>query len=102
MTPTIDVMMDHDPVPMNAEIRAEIEASIQSLGLRYLVMPSGAGHDSEILAPRFPTAMLFVPSRDGKSHTPEEYTPVEWVVPGVRRWRERCIGWRTARMTGAG
>jgi allantoate deiminase len=28
--------------------------------------------------------MLFVPSKDGKSHTPEEYTPVEWVVPGVQ------------------
>ena len=56
----------------------------QALGLRYTVMPSGAGHDSEILAPRFPTAMLFVPSHEGKSHTPEEYTPVEQVVPGVQ------------------
>jgi allantoate deiminase len=80
----VAVLMDHDPVPMNEAIRGEIEASIQALGLRYLVMPSGAGHDSEILAPRFPTAMLFVPSKDGKSHTPEEYTPVEWVVPGVQ------------------
>jgi allantoate deiminase len=79
----VDVIADHDPVPMNAEIRAEIVASIEQLGERYLLMPSGAGHDSEILAPRFPTAMLFVPSRDGKSHTPEEYTPVEQVVPGV-------------------
>jgi allantoate deiminase len=78
------MIMDHDPVPMHEGIRGEIEASIQALGLRYLVMPSGAGHDSEILAPRFPTAMLFVPSKDGKSHTPEEYTPVEWVVPGVQ------------------
>ena len=69
--------MDHDPVPMSEEIRSEIEASIQGLGLPDLVTPSGAGHDSEILAPRFPTAMLFVPSQDGKSHTPEEYTPVE-------------------------
>jgi allantoate deiminase len=78
------IIMDHDPVPMHEGIRGEIEASIQALGLRYLVMPSGAGHDSEILAPRFPTAMLFVPSKDGKSHTPEEYTPVEWAVPGVQ------------------
>ena len=76
--------MDHDPVPMSTAIRAELSASIQSLGLKYKIMPSGAGHDSEILAPRFPTAMLFVPSKDGKSHTPEEYTPVEWVVPGVQ------------------
>jgi allantoate deiminase len=81
---TVEVIMDHDPVPMSPEIRAVIEAAITSLGLTYLVMPSGAGHDSEILAPRVPTAMLFVPSRGGKSHTPEEYTPVEQVVPGVQ------------------
>lgn len=81
---TVETVMDHDPVPMSEAIRAEIEASIKSLGLKYLVMPSGAGHDSEILAPRVPTAMLFVPSKDGKSHTPEEYTPVAWVVPGVQ------------------
>ncbi|MFN8633611.1 MAG: Zn-dependent hydrolase [Chloroflexota bacterium] len=81
---TIQTVMDHDPVPMSQEIRAQIEASIQSLGLQYLVMPSGAGHDSEILAPRVPTAMLFVPSKGGKSHTPEELTPVEWVVPGIQ------------------
>jgi len=84
LTVQVEVIADHDPVPLSPEIRAQIEASIQQLGLRYLVMPSGAGHDSEILAPRFPTAMLFVPSHDGKSHTPEEYTPVEHVVPGVQ------------------
>lgn len=84
LTVEIASIMDHEPVPMHMEIRAEIEASIKQLGLPYLVMPSGAGHDSEILAPRVPTAMLFVPSRGGKSHTPEEYTPVEQVVPGVQ------------------
>ncbi|MGE3909049.1 MAG: Zn-dependent hydrolase, partial [Chloroflexota bacterium] len=84
LTVEIENIMDHHPVPMHPEIRAQIEASIQSLRLEYLVMPSGAGHDSEILAPRVPTAMLFVPSRGGKSHTPEEYTPVEQVVPGVQ------------------
>lgn len=84
LTIQTEVIADHDPVPLSDEVRGLIEASIQELGLPYLVMPSGAGHDSEILAPRFPSAMLFVPSRDGKSHTPEEYTPIEQVVPGVR------------------
>ena len=79
-----ETMADHDPVPMHEEIRGILEEVVQGMGLRYLVMPSGAGHDSEILAPRFPTAMLFVPSRDGRSHTPAEYTPVEQIVPGVR------------------
>lgn len=56
---------------------------MEARGERYLVMPSGAGHDSEIMAKRFPSGMLFVPSREGRSHTPAEYTPVEQAVPGV-------------------
>lgn len=84
LTTEIDVLNDHEPVPMSETIRGLLHTSIRGLGLRYLDMPSGAGHDSEILAPRFPTGMLFVPSRGGKSHTPEEYTPVEQAVPGVQ------------------
>jgi allantoate deiminase len=80
----VETLMDHEPVPMDTGIRGVLEETIQRMGLRYLVMPSGAGHDSEIIAQRFPTAMLFVPSRDGRSHTPDEYTPIEQIVPGVR------------------
>jgi allantoate deiminase len=58
--------------------------SAAAAGLRSLDMPSGAGHDSQIMAKRVPTAMLFVPSQDGKSHRPDEYTPLEHIVPGVR------------------
>ncbi|MFN8523507.1 MAG: Zn-dependent hydrolase [Chloroflexota bacterium] len=80
----VTTVMDHDPVPMDPRVRGVIEETVKGMGLRYLVMPSGAGHDSEILAPSFPTAMLFVPSRDGRSHTPAEFTPVEQIVPGVQ------------------
>lgn len=38
---------------------------------------SGALHDSAIIAPRIPTAMLFVPSRDGISHNPAEFSRIE-------------------------
>ncbi|WP_244665191.1 M20/M25/M40 family metallo-hydrolase [Candidatus Symbiopectobacterium sp. 'North America'] len=37
-------------------------------------MASGAGHDAMYMANRYPTAMLFVPSREGISHHPAEYT----------------------------
>jgi acetylornithine deacetylase/succinyl-diaminopimelate desuccinylase-like protein len=47
-------------------------------------MPSGAGHDAMVLAPLFPTAMVFVPSIGGKSHTPEEDTRFEDIAVGVR------------------
>ncbi len=46
-------------------------------------MPSGAGHDSELMARRVPTAMLFVPSVEGRSHSAAEYTTLEDAVRGA-------------------
>lgn len=37
-------------------------------------MASGAGHDAMILAPDIPTGMIFVPTRAGRSHVPDEFT----------------------------
>jgi allantoate deiminase len=77
-------LMDHDPVPMAQSLRDVITTSAQNLRLRHLAMPSGAGHDSQIMAGRYPTGMIFVPSVDGRSHCPEEYTELERIVPGVQ------------------
>ena len=41
------------------------------------VTVSGALHDSAVLAPHIPTVMLFVPSKDGISHNPAEFSRVE-------------------------
>lgn len=46
-------------------------------------MASGAGHDAQLFAPLCPAAMLFVPSRGGISHAPEEYTPPEALAAGL-------------------
>lgn len=80
----IDMWMDEDPVPMDEEIVKLIEKSCEENGLNYKVMHSGAGHDSQILAPKVPTAMLFVPSRDGISHNPAEYTEPHDLAEGVK------------------
>ncbi len=80
----IEVLSQHDPVPLDPDLRELLRASAAAAGLRSLDMPSGAGHDSQIMAKRVPTAMLFVPSQDGKSHRPDEYTPIDQIVPGVR------------------
>lgn len=80
----VEPLIDHDPTPMADSVRDLVEASASAEGLRYLVMPSGAGHDSQIMARRYPTGMVFVPSQEGRSHTPAEFTPVEQIVPGVR------------------
>ncbi len=80
----IEMWMDEDPVPMSESIITTIEKNCERLKLNYKVMHSGAGHDSQILAPFIPTAMLFVPSRDGVSHSPAEYTEPSYLAEGVK------------------
>lgn len=80
----VERIIDHEPVPLTPAIRDLVEACAQAEGLRYQLMPSGAGHDSQIMAQRFPTGMIFVPSAEGRSHTPAEFTELERILPGVR------------------
>ncbi len=49
----------------------------------YLEMPSGAGHDSSYLSEITPTGMIFVPSRNGLSHCPEEFTDLPDIMRGI-------------------
>jgi len=56
-----------------------------------LVTPSGAGHDANYLALVAPAAMIFVPSVDGRSHAPEEYTAPEDLVRGVQALAEAIV-----------
>jgi N-carbamoyl-L-amino-acid hydrolase len=72
-----------DPVPLDEGIRAIIRSSAGDLGLRSTDITSGAGHDSQNMALMTPTGMIFVPSRDGRSHVPVEYTTDEDVVAGA-------------------
>jgi allantoate deiminase len=46
-------------------------------------MPSGAGHDSQLMATRVPTGMIFVPSVEGISHAPAEFTELADCVRGA-------------------
>lgn len=72
------------PVEMNSEIQELITAAAAELQVSSIPIVSGAGHDSQLFAQHVPTAMIFTPSRDGISHSPKEYTPIEQIVPPVR------------------
>lgn len=65
-------------------LRAAISAAADDLGLARAYLPSGAGHDAQIIASTAPIGMLFVPSRDGLSHVPEESTDDDDLVAGAR------------------
>lgn len=80
---SIDLWMDEPPVPMNEEMIRLIERVCREKGLNYRMMHSGAGHDSQIIAPRIPTGMLFVPSIKGISHNPAERTELSDLKQGI-------------------
>lgn len=68
--------------PMNPRL---VEALAGGSGMGGLpVTISGALHDSAILASRIPTVMLFVPSRDGISHNPAEFSRVEDIAEAAK------------------
>ncbi len=79
----IDRWMDEAPVPMDADTVATIESVCRESGTPYRVMHSGAGHDSQIIAPHIPTGMIFVPSIKGISHNPAENTDPEDLKLGI-------------------
>tara|TARA_R110001583_G_scaffold9971_4_gene46639 strand:+ start:59891 stop:61138 length:1248 start_codon:yes stop_codon:yes gene_type:complete len=72
-----------DPAIMDSTIQQEIEKSINSLGLSYKSMPSGAGHDAQDMALIAPTGMIFVPSKGGISHSPKEFTSASDMANGA-------------------
>lgn len=63
-----------DPVIFHDEIVNLVEETVKAEGLSYMRMPSGAGHDAQILAEMCPTGMIFVPCEDGISHNVTEFT----------------------------
>ncbi len=62
------------PVRFDPLVIGAVERAARRLGLSYRPMISGAGHDAQLMAHKYPAAMIFVPSRDGISHNPAEYT----------------------------
>lgn len=71
------------PVHSDKQIIALLEASCSMRGLAYKTLISGAFHDSMMIGLFAPVAMLFVPSKNGISHNPEEWTDYEDIEAGV-------------------
>lgn len=70
------LLADTSAVVLPDWVRNEVTAAAAELGVPYRVLTSGASHDAQMINRITPTAMIFVPSRQGLSHVPEE-----WVDP---------------------
>ena len=62
------------PVDLSVEMLNIMEEGCKENGYSYKRLPSGAGHDALEIGQVIPTVMLFVPSKDGRSHCPVEHT----------------------------
>jgi N-carbamoyl-L-amino-acid hydrolase len=65
-----------EPVRIEDRMRTLIQKEADGLGYATMALPSGAGHDAQIVASLCPVGMIFIPSPDGISHAPEE--SVRW------------------------
>lgn len=76
-------MVFDEPAPCDPRIVETVRAVCAELQTPYLDMASGAYHDAMVLGAVVPMGMIFVPSRDGLSHHPDEYTAPEQLDVGV-------------------
>lgn len=68
------VLARFEPVQFDRDVVSLVARTAARLGYSVKTLPSGAGHDAQMLARVCPTAMVFTPSRDGLSHNPAEFT----------------------------
>ncbi|KEZ48955.1 Zn-dependent hydrolase [Metabacillus indicus] len=79
------------PVIVPDDIQDIIRQAAEKSGLSTLSLPSGAGHDAMTLGKYVPSGMIFVPSQNGKSHSPEEWTSLPDCIKGVQTVKESLL-----------
>jgi N-carbamoyl-L-amino-acid hydrolase len=71
------------PAPTDIRVRRVIDEAAKRLGFTTKFMPSGAGHDAQEMAHLAPVGMIFIPSVDGISHSPREFSRPEDITNGT-------------------
>ena len=80
---TKEVLVDVPAVTFDKKVTEAIAKSCGQLGYTFHAMHSGAGHDAQILGTKYPAAMIFIPSKNGASHTVDEYSSPEQIEKGA-------------------
>ena len=70
----LNILSDTMPVACSPELRDYLSTSAEKLGFSQMAFASGAGHDTAFMAQLVPAAMIFVPCKQGRSHTPHEWS----------------------------
>lgn len=81
----IEYKHEHTSIPavLDEDMKKYMAQAAKDLELSFKFMPSGAGHDAQDMAKITPTGMIFIPSKDGISHSPKEFSTIEDVTNGA-------------------
>lgn len=77
------VISDNPPCPSAPALCEALEAAAARLGAPHRRMVSGAGHDTAWIGKVAPAAMIFVPCKDGRSHSPDEWAETDDIALGA-------------------
>ncbi|MGA1361302.1 MAG: M20 family metallo-hydrolase [Ilumatobacteraceae bacterium] len=91
-----------EPVVFDEGVVRLVEETARSHGLSCMRLPSGAGHDAQMMARVCPTAMVFVPSHRGISHNPAEHTDADQIEAGCNVLLHVMLGLTGVPTTGSG
>lgn len=84
LTLQIVLLAEEVPVRLDTALTDVLERAAEDIGAGTMRMVSGAGHDASYMARLAPSGMIFVPSKDGISHNPREYSSIADIVRGAR------------------
>lgn len=79
----VEMINADPPAHADEDIQSAVVAACEDASLTYMPLVSRAYHDSLFIARKAPMGMIFVPSKDGISHRPDEYTSTEEMQQGV-------------------
>ena len=80
----LDCLSDNLPAACDPRLRELLGRCATSLGYSSRTMASGAGHDMAFISQVAPAAMVFIPCKGGRSHTPEEWADAGALAAGTR------------------
>jgi len=78
------LLIEQAPCPSSLDLVRVLELAASEQGIPAKLMYSGGGHDAQRMAQIAEVAMIFVQSKDGRSHSPAEYTAPEHAAAGIQ------------------
>lgn len=92
-------IISEEPVLLSDEISQVLESICEEKGISSQRMISGAGHDAMNMNKLCPVGLIFVPSVDGLSHHPNEYTDLDDIIMGIDILEEAVLRYACVRQT---